>query len=90
MSEFVPDLPLDKRSLWLQERPIRSRFDRLSGTCETDVLVVGAGITGLTVAIELASRGRRVVLREARTVGAGTTAASTWPFAVTERAASTG
>src|SRR5689334_8554230 len=38
------------------------RFARLDTDTETDVLVVGAGITGLTAAYELASNGRSVVV----------------------------
>ncbi|CAM3796249.1 FAD-dependent oxidoreductase [Occultella aeris] len=42
-----------------------------------DVVVVGAGITGLSTAVMLAARGSRVAVLEARHVGAGTTGAST-------------
>jgi glycine/D-amino acid oxidase-like deaminating enzyme/nitrite reductase/ring-hydroxylating ferredoxin subunit len=40
------------------------RFARLDADVEVDVLVVGAGITGLTAAYELASAGRSVVVIE--------------------------
>ncbi len=42
-----------------------------------DIVVVGAGITGLTTALLLGRAGKRVLLIEARHVGAGTTGAST-------------
>jgi glycine/D-amino acid oxidase-like deaminating enzyme/nitrite reductase/ring-hydroxylating ferredoxin subunit len=42
-----------------------------------DVVVVGAGLTGLTTALLLARAGRSVLVVEARRVGAGTTGAST-------------
>lgn len=42
-----------------------------------DVLVVGAGLTGLITALLLREQGCRVALVEARQVGAGTTGAST-------------
>jgi glycine/D-amino acid oxidase-like deaminating enzyme/nitrite reductase/ring-hydroxylating ferredoxin subunit len=45
----------------------------LAGDVETDVAVVGAGITGLTTALHLQSAGQRVVILEAGRVGAGTT-----------------
>lgn len=44
---------------------------------EWDVIVVGAGITGLATAALLARAGRRVAVLEARHVGAGTTGRST-------------
>ncbi len=42
-----------------------------------DVAVVGAGLTGMTTAVLLARAGKRVVVLEARWVGAGTTGGST-------------
>ena len=42
-----------------------------------DVVVVGAGLTGLATALLLAAAGRSVLVVEARHVGAGTTGAST-------------
>jgi gamma-glutamylputrescine oxidase len=43
----------------------------LEGTLECDVAIVGAGLAGLSAAIELADRGYRVCILEARRVGAG-------------------
>jgi glycine oxidase len=45
-------------------------------TRDGDVIVVGAGIIGCAVARELSRRGVRIVILEARTVGAGATQAS--------------
>jgi glycine/D-amino acid oxidase-like deaminating enzyme/nitrite reductase/ring-hydroxylating ferredoxin subunit len=42
-----------------------------------DVVVVGAGLTGITTALLLARAGRAVLVLEARRLGAGTTGAST-------------
>ena len=44
---------------------------------DVDVVVVGGGITGLTTALLLGRAGKRVMLIEARHVGAGTTGGST-------------
>jgi gamma-glutamylputrescine oxidase len=43
----------------------------LLGSVTADVLVVGGGFAGLSAALELAQRGRRVVLLEADRVGSG-------------------
>ena len=43
----------------------------LQGEVQADVAVLGAGYTGLTAALELASRGQRVVVLEAQRIGWG-------------------
>ena len=52
-------------------------FPSLPGDAETDVVIVGGGITGITLAALLADAGRRVVVLEAMRVGDGTTGHST-------------
>lgn len=47
------------------------RFPALSGSGSTDVCVVGGGLAGITAALELARRGRQVVLLEGRRVAWG-------------------
>lgn len=46
-------------------------FPALAGAIEADVVVVGAGLAGLTAALELARAGRSVVVLEAERVGWG-------------------
>lgn len=68
--------PRDRTSLWHATAPGR-RWEPLAGDWVTDVVVVGAGITGLTTALLLAEAGRKVTVLEARFVGAGTTGGTT-------------
>jgi len=63
-------------SYWVRQNPLAAKYPILTGAHETDVLVVGAGITGLTTALELAKRGRRVTVCDSSVVGAGTTTGS--------------
>lgn len=48
-------------------------YPALEGAVEADVAIVGGGFTGVAAAVELAERGRRVVLLEARRIGWGAT-----------------
>jgi glycine/D-amino acid oxidase-like deaminating enzyme/nitrite reductase/ring-hydroxylating ferredoxin subunit len=59
------------------DRRTREPAPPLDRDLDVDVAVIGAGITGVSTAWELARAGRDVVLLEATTAGAGTTGAST-------------
>ncbi|KAA0010009.1 FAD-dependent oxidoreductase [Billgrantia pellis] len=54
-----------------------AEYAPLNENTETDVIVIGAGITGLTAAQALAEAGQRVMVLEASHVGAGVTGGST-------------
>ncbi|MCK1733777.1 FAD-dependent oxidoreductase [Bradyrhizobium sp. 138] len=63
------------RSLWMDVSVADA--PALSGTVGTDVVVVGSGIAGLSVAYELASHGRTVVVLDRGGIGSGMTARTT-------------
>ncbi len=63
-------------SYWHQtEKPLN--YPRLEKDLETDVLIVGGGITGITTAYCLTQRGRKPVVIEAETLCSGTTGNTT-------------
>ena len=64
-------------SYWLPTSGLQQRFEPLQGTHQSQVAVIGAGITGLSTALELLDRGLSVAVYEANVIGAGTTAGST-------------
>ncbi|HSK93205.1 MAG TPA: FAD-dependent oxidoreductase [Candidatus Angelobacter sp.] len=63
-------------SYWIATSDAEGR-PPLAGDSEADLVVVGGGITGLTVALLAAQGGARVTLLEARRLGTGTTGNTT-------------
>lgn len=57
-------------SLWTATAPV-SKYDALKGKVEVDVAVIGGGITGLTTALLLKQRGKKVALIERSHIGTG-------------------
>lgn len=64
-------------ALWSStiEKPVPMRT--MTGDIETDVLIVGAGITGISTAYNLSREGLKVVVVDSGEVGMGSTGAST-------------
>lgn len=62
-------------AVWVHLDPYSNRpsFKALDSDIETDVCIIGAGIGGISTAYELVTRGREVVLVEAREVLSGET-----------------
>jgi glycine/D-amino acid oxidase-like deaminating enzyme/nitrite reductase/ring-hydroxylating ferredoxin subunit len=67
------------RSTWIREEEFRHprTFPPLTADSSADVVIVGAGITGLTTALFLARGGTSVTVVERDRVGSGTTGRST-------------
>lgn len=66
----------ERRPYWV-EGTVRKLYPLETGHIETEVLVVGGGITGLTAAMRLRQAGKRVTLIEMNRVGEATTGHST-------------
>ena len=58
-------------SYYVASSPAAPTFESLKGDIAADVCIVGAGYTGLSSALHLATRGYKVVILEAETVGFG-------------------
>lgn len=70
MSDHLPQDPGEK-SLWGATASTNPVNYQLEESLQADVLVVGAGYTGLSSALHLAEQGASVVLLEARSTGFG-------------------
>jgi glycine/D-amino acid oxidase-like deaminating enzyme len=69
---------IDHRSPWQPAGLVKGLCAReMEGDLSADVCVVGAGMAGLLCALELAERGRSVVIVERSHVGAGDTSSTT-------------
>src|SRR5438874_11061846 len=67
------------KSLWMDiEVAKASPMDRDQST---DVVVIGSGIAGLSIAYELTARGRSVIVLDRGKIGSGMTARTTAHFA---------
>jgi glycine/D-amino acid oxidase-like deaminating enzyme/nitrite reductase/ring-hydroxylating ferredoxin subunit len=71
-----PDSSTTLESLWAATSRL-PRFPSLEGDVDVDVAIVGAGITGVSVACLLKAAGKRVALVEMGRIGQGTTGRTT-------------
>src|SRR5688500_5078771 len=71
MRFLAADRDLAKDSYYAATAQRTLAFAPLADSVDCDVAIVGGGLAGLSAAIELADRGKRVVLLEAREVGWG-------------------
>lgn len=70
------------RSIW-PATSARKNYPPLAGEVHTDTLIIGGGITGISLAHELALSNHRAILVEAGRIGGGTTGMSTGNLYVT-------
>ena len=61
------------RSVWVHTEPYSNRpqFPKLDKDIDTDICVVGSGISGISVAEQCVRRGLKVVMLEARDILSG-------------------
>jgi glycine/D-amino acid oxidase-like deaminating enzyme len=72
--------PVDLKSgypYWAIKNGLLYDYPSLQGSLKTDVVIIGAGITGALMGEELASQGHSIVFLDEREVAWGSTAAST-------------
>ena len=67
----------DNFSFWFSSAQDPIVFEKLTEDIETDILIIGGGIAGLTTAYCLAKEGRKVVLVEDGFIGSGETGRTT-------------
>ena len=71
------NLPTTRSSYWRDAYPAAAIYPQLAQNLTVDVVIIGAGITGLTSAYLLKQAGLRVVVLDKATVGGGTTGRTT-------------
>eukprot|EP00897_Mesotaenium_endlicherianum_P005007 jgi/Mesen1/4534/ME000231S03793 len=69
----VPGL---RRTAWDQQ-DVKPKYPKLQERVTADVVVIGAGIAGLSIAYNLVKEGKSVVVLEAKAIGAGQTGRTT-------------
>ena len=67
----------DNRSFWFESAITPIAFEKLNNDIESDILIIGGGIAGLTTAYCLAKEGRNVILVEDGFIGSGETGRTT-------------
>lgn len=68
-------LPKEQRSLWMPT--LTKSYQTLKDDIEVDVVIVGAGIAGITIGYKLKQAGYRVAVLEKNLVASGTTGGTT-------------
>ena len=66
---------MKKQSIWMKD--YKNKINKLNKDIECDVLIIGGGITGLTIAYHLMNKNLKVVIVEKNQIGCGATSKST-------------
>ncbi|MGO4771857.1 NAD(P)/FAD-dependent oxidoreductase [Flavobacterium sp. W22_SRS_FK3] len=64
-------------SFWPLKHAMKTSYPSLESDIDTDILIIGGGITGALIAYKLINEGKKVVLVDRRDICNGSTAAST-------------
>ncbi len=67
----MPQVAGNSLSFWQDEARVAQRYQALDGPAETDVVVIGGGITGTAGTLWLARDGKRVMMLERETIAHG-------------------
>ncbi len=65
-----------RKNIWQRTSDDAKTYPGLSQTIETEICIVGGGITGITAALQLCRAGKKVVILEAERLAFGTTGSS--------------
>ena len=68
---------MKNKSLWINNNVKNDKLDRLNKDIDCDVLIIGGGISGLSVAYHMIGSNKKVVLIEKETCGTGATSKNT-------------
>ncbi|WP_163410847.1 NAD(P)/FAD-dependent oxidoreductase [Flavobacterium ajazii] len=64
-------------SFWPLRHAMENSYPSIASNIETEILIIGGGITGALIAYKLIKEGKKVVLADCRDIANGSTAAST-------------
>jgi len=67
---------MDNYSIWENKKKTRKKIDKLLDT-DTDILIIGGGITGITTAYLLINSNKKITLIDKSLIGMGVTSKTT-------------